>query len=250
LRRFAVLGLLALLLTACEMRTWLEIDLSDPAAGQVRVTVGFDQQLREMIEQAGGGGEILGQIESEAAREGWAAEPFVDGEIEGVVISQSFTSIAELDEVLGQAPSLGGNQGGSMVDGVSVTDTGDTIRFQGSIPGASGQEFEGVKVEEFLGSVVFDARVSVTFPGDVIDHNGELEGRTVTWRFFEDDLSGVEMFAEARKGAGVPWALIGGVGLGLLVAAVVWYRLRASTTPAVTSGAGPVETVPAPESRS
>jgi len=157
----------------------------------------------------------------------------VDDDIEGVTVTRTFSSVEELNEILAEAPSMGSELGegdDAIIEGISLVDTGDTIRFEGSIPSAAGEEIEGIDLDEALGVIDFDARVSVTFPGDVIEHNGELVGRTVTWRFFEDDLAGVEMFAEARKGGGVSAALLGGIALALLVAGVVIYRLRSGGT--------------------
>ncbi len=232
LRTPALLGLLLLLLTACEMRTWVDIDLTNPNAGEVVMTIGFDEQFRQFLEDAGGPGDIFGEIETRAG-EGWTVAPFADEGIEGVTMTRSFSSLDEMARVLQEAPDLGPNMDGAsapMVQGLSVVDTGSTIRFEGSIPSVGGEEFQGFNPEEALGIIDFDARVSVAFPGEVIEHNGELNGRTVTWRFFENDFTGVEMFAEAKKGGGISPVVIGAIVLALVVAGVVAYRVLGSRT--------------------
>lgn len=243
LRNLALLALLVLTLSACEMRTWLDIDISDSGAGEVIVTVGFDEQFRELLGEAGGAEDLFGEIESEAEAEGWTVTPFVDEDIEGITVTRSFSSIEELNEILNEAPTMAPGlegEGGPMVEGVTIVDTGDTIRFEGSIPGADPDDLEGVDLEEALGVIEFDARVAVTFPGDVTEHNGELVGRTVTWRFFDEDFAGVDMFAEARKGGGISGALIGAIALAAIIAAVVFYRLRGRPSAEPASAPGEV----------
>ena len=215
----------AVLLSACEVRTWVDIDLTDPEAGVVEFSIGFDEQLRDFVAESGEGGQIFSDIEGEAVADGWTVTPFVDGDVEGITVTRTFSSFEELHDALTEAPPLGGGEEGPALQGVSITDTGETIRFEGSIPGAEGQEVDGVAIEEVFGLLEFDARVSVTFPGEVIEHNGELVDRTVTWRLFEDDLSGVDMFAESRRGGGIPGILFGALALALVVAGVVAYRL-------------------------
>ncbi|WP_100445981.1 LppM family (lipo)protein [Glycomyces xiaoerkulensis] len=78
-----------------------------------------------------------------------------------------------------------------------------------------------------------DARflVSATFPGRVGDHNGELEGRTVTWRMTPGQ--DYELHAEAVKADG--WAYLW-AGLASLAAVLAllwlwqWFRIRKHST--------------------
>jgi hypothetical protein len=71
-----------------------------------------------------------------------------------------------------------------------------------------------------------DFLLAITFPGAVLEHNGELEDRTVTWDLddLEDESEG--LFAQSRIGGGFPWAIVGGVLLALLVAGAVVWRIR------------------------
>jgi hypothetical protein len=227
LHRYLLLLVAGLLLAGCEMRSWVDIDLSDLEAGSVVLTIGLDEQFRSVMEQAGEGADFFEGIEESAGEEGWEVARFVDGEIEGFTVTRRFTSLEEMISALESSPLEGGGAETPTVEGMSLTDSGDTIIFEGSVPSAGGDELEGVDPQQILGLITFDARVSVTFPGDVIEHNGELSGRTVTWRFYQDDLNGVEMYAEARKAGGVSWPVIVAAILALVVAGAVVYRVRA-----------------------
>lgn len=96
--------------------------------------------------------------------------------------------------------------------------------------------------------------VSVTFPGEVTEHNGELSGTTVTWATPIDQR--LEMSARgSATPAGPPILLIVGIGLVVLlviaavVAVLVFVRSRAKkaavaapeTAPTVPIVEGPAE---------
>jgi hypothetical protein len=230
------------------MRVWLDVNMASATAGEVTITMGFDEEFREMIEASGEGADIFSDLETEAADDGFNVEPFTDGEIEGVRVSRSFSSIEELNEILNESPSVSPSGDDAVVDEVRFTDNGDTILFEGSVPDASG-EFEGIDPSQAMDLIQFDARVSVTFPGDVSEHNGELSGRTVTWIFYEEDFEGIEMFAEARKaGGGISGVLIAAVLLVLVVVGAIVYRMVTSKkTDTVADPTIPVEPLPAVE---
>jgi len=117
-----------------------------------------------------------------------------------------------------------------IVDGTWSTEDTDT---EGMDPGALGAEFT----------------FSVTFPGEVTDHNGELseDGRTVTWNLF-DGPETLHAEGKAVAGSSFPvWILLVLVGL-LIVAAIVITAIvvrkraaatAAGTAPAVVSPAAP-----------
>ncbi|NTV40114.1 MAG: hypothetical protein HGA51_09215, partial [Demequinaceae bacterium] len=85
-----------------------------------------------------------------------------------------------------------------------------------------------------------ESKLSITFPGEVIDSNGTVDGRTVTWDLFTmtDPIhaTGNATGPGSGSGSGVPtWMLIGGaVALVVLVGAVVaviLVRRRGATEP-------------------
>ena len=174
--------------------------------------VGFDDQFRDAMEEFGGGTDLVGELEADAPGEGWEVERFEDGDIEGVVMTKEFSSLEELEELVEEGRLSGPQEG--LVGAVSFTDTGDTIRFEAEVP--EGSDFEGIDPAEMEGLFTYDARIRVTFPGEVIEHNGELEENTVTWSFDDPtSMAGAALFAEARKGSGSPVVAIVGVLLGL-----------------------------------
>ena len=223
IRRLIVLTSCVLLLAACEVRSYLDIDMSELSDGTVSVQLGFDQQFRDAMEEFGGGTDLLGELESDAPGEGWEVERFEDGEIEGVTLNKQFSSLEELQTIVEEGRVSGPQEG--LVGAVTFTDSGDTIRFEADVP--EGGDFEGFDPEQVEGLLTYDARIRVTFPGEVIDHNGELEDKTVTWSF--DDpaaMSGAELFAEANKATSSGVVIIIGLVLGLgVVALVVWLIL-------------------------
>jgi hypothetical protein len=113
----------------------------------------------------------------------------------------------------------------------------------------------------------FDVRVAVTFAGEVIEHNGELSGNTVTWAPAPGELTEMRAVAQASgpdRGGPVSDGLPGVtsvagsgmgllavlVGLGMLVLAgagvLVWWLSRRGSAPAPAGApaAAPVAAAP------
>ncbi|SBV25861.1 hypothetical protein GA0070620_1343 [Micromonospora krabiensis] len=94
--------------------------------------------------------------------------------------------------------------------------------------------------------------ISVTFPGRVLDSNGTVTGRSVTWKVDANQEKPTELRALAEApprpsasvvpgndGGGFPWLLaVGGAVILLLVAVVVVLLLRRSRPTAPAAGAG------------
>ncbi len=223
IRRLILLSAWALLLAACVVRSYLDIDMSGLPIGSVSVQVGFDQQFRDAMEEFGGGTDLLGELESDAPGEGWEVERFVDEEIEGVTLSKEFSSLEELQTIVEEGRISGPQEG--LVGAITFTDSGDIVRFEADVP--EGANLEGFDPEQVEGLLTYDARIRVTFPGEVIEHNGALEDNTVTWSF--DDpaaMGGAELFAEARKASSSVVLTVIGVVLGLgVIALVIWQIL-------------------------
>ena len=102
----------------------------------------------------------------------------------------------------------------------------------------------------------FDVQISVTFPGAVSEHNGELSGRTVTWKPVVGETNPINARGSAIDGGGdgLNIALIVGIGAAalLLIGLVLFFVLRGRKKPAAPAVAGyPTEgyagyTAPAP----
>lgn len=69
----------------------------------------------------------------------------------------------------------------------------------------------------------FDVSLSVTFPGEVIEHDGELDGQTVTWTPAMGETTEIHAIAE-EGGSGVPtwlWVALAVVGALVVIGLVV-----------------------------
>ncbi|MGQ0849940.1 MAG: LppM family (lipo)protein [Actinomycetota bacterium] len=217
--RLLILLVAAVLVGGCELRSHIDVRLSDGTAGTLSAELGFDAQLRRALATLGGGGDFVAGIERDAEDMGWDVTDFVDGEINGIRLKRDFASLEELNQILGQGLGSGPQEG--FVGGLAFIDQGDTIRFEASMP--SFQDLAGPMMG-LGGEMRVDARISVSFPGEVIDHNGELEGRRVTWTVAGPKQVGGEMFAEARKG-GVDWPVLAGAVLAVGVVGLAAWRL-------------------------
>lgn len=223
-RRFLLLLALVFVLAACEVRTHLLIDASDLSAGTVSAVVGFDEEFRNLMEESGGTGDIIAELESEAEGDGWETEPFVDGDIEGLTLTRGFSSVDELQNLM-ESGMLSEDWG---YTDISFTEEDGDFRFEAA-GGNPMSEFSGA--EEFSDLTEFltiDFQLAVNFPGPVDEHNGVLEDRTVTWKLDDLESDSGTLFGRSSIGGGFPWAIIGGVLLALVIAGVVVWRLRES----------------------
>lgn len=224
-RRFLLLASLTLALSACEVRTHLLIDAGDLSAGTITAEVGFDEEFRDLMDESGGEeGDVLGELESSAEEEGWEAESFVDGDIEGYRITREFSSLEELQELM--SSSMLSEEWG--YTDLSFTEENGDFVFEAS----GGNPMEEISGEEGFGEMsdflTIDFQIAVTFPGDVEEHNGVLEDRTVTWDLDDLESDDGTLFGRSSIGGGFPWAILGGLLLALVVAGAVIWRLRNS----------------------
>ncbi|MFW7414839.1 LppM family (lipo)protein [Demequina sp. SO4-18] len=87
------------------------------------------------------------------------------------------------------------------------------------------------------------ATMSITFPGDVSEHNGELDGNTVTWNLLEHSGE-VQARGSASADSGFPlWMILvlaAVVGIGAGIAGVLVVSSRRKSTDESQTGAAPV----------
>ncbi len=84
-----------------------------------------------------------------------------------------------------------------------------------------------------------ESKLSITFPGDVIEHNGTLEGKTVTWDLFTmtDPVHATAGATASGSGSSFPlWLLIGGgtalvALMGAAVVVILMRRRRGTSAP-------------------
>lgn len=65
----------------------------------------------------------------------------------------------------------------------------------------------------------FDMSVSITFPGEVTEHNGELSGNTVTWTPVVGEVNEIRAVASESSSSGISTGLL--VAIGALVVAAL-----------------------------
>jgi hypothetical protein len=126
---------------------------------------------------------------------------------------------------------------------LSITREGDRFVVTGSVNLSDGDPASGgPDVSQILGTA--DITLSLTFPGDVVDTNGRVAGRTVTWQPQVGQENPINAVALASGGLDLRWV---GVGLVLVLGlvalgAVLALRGRAS----VERAAGPDTVLPGP----
>lgn len=141
--------------------------------------------------------DVLDQMESEGSFEdieGGTVEPYDDGDYVGTQVTFEAQPLSELEQ----------------------QDAGFTITREGDEFVVGGEFDTGEEDMSMLSGA--DLTLAVTFPGTVTEHNGTLEGTTVTW-----DLLTMTEPLNARggvsAGASIPWLWIGVAAAVLLVAA-------------------------------
>ncbi|MGH2591725.1 MAG: LppM family (lipo)protein, partial [Actinomycetota bacterium] len=166
--RVAAIGALALLLSACLK---LDIDLQVQADNTVSggIIFGVDKQLLELT--GGSVEDILGTsapIPEDV--EGVTTEPFEDDTFVGQQFSFEGVPLEEFSS-------------GDLV----ITREGEVFRVSGALDLSSGLDgatgLSGLtgpfSPEELLQGA--EMQVRMTFPGEVTESNGEVDGNTVTW---------------------------------------------------------------------
>lgn len=100
----------------------------------------------------------------------------------------------------------------------TITRNDDVFELTGPAPGVE-------SAEEFADA---ETTLTVTFPGKVLESNGEVKGNTVTWNLLTQ-TEDLEATAKATKESSLPLILIivGAVVLLLVVAAAIVITLRA-----------------------
>ena len=139
----------------------------------------------------------------------------------------------EQDDYVGTRFSLAGTpidalNGGGSEGALTLTRAGDEYDFTGTLDFTPDSEpTPGEEVDGDPGDA--DIAVSIAFPGEVLEHNGELQGTSVTWT---TTLEGsVDMHARASAVPSGPpawlWAIAAGAALLIALAViVVVIRLR------------------------
>jgi hypothetical protein len=161
------------------------------------------------------------------APEGVTQEPYEDDEFQGTRLVLDGVALDEFDF--------------SDDETLSIVHEGDEYQVNGVLDITGAEELGDLSGEEqelidgFADSM--DVRVAITFPGSVIEHNGELEGRTVTWTPEFGETLDIQARAEDSGGSSFPWWIAGVVAA--LVAVVVLVLLLALRRRSAGSTAAP-----------
>jgi len=234
-RRVLLAGVLAaacLMLSGClKIDISLTVNRDDTVSGSI--ILGIDKRV------AG----LTGQTEEQLARSmmensqlprGARNEPYSDDTFVGARVVYDKVPLADF------------NAGSSDPDGLRITHVDGRYRVTGVID-LSEVDFSNPAISNFADT--FQARIAITMPGKVLEHNGTLDGRTVTWNPKPGDR--LEMLAVSEE-AGLfgwttdRWLLVGGVAVTccllvtLVLAGLIFWMLRRSRRSA------PVDDAPVP----
>lgn len=223
-----VLGLL--LLSGCfKVDADFTVNSDETVDGTMIVAVEQDF-LDAMGELGGEDSEDL--VNPEDLPEGAEVEEYDEGGYVGQKVT--FEGVT-LDEMM-----AGMDGGDAAADEWALTHEGDEFVFEGTFDMTSEGDDE-IDMSAMLEGA--EISVSMTFPGEVTESNGEVDGNTVTW---EPEIGEVnEMRAVAADEAGFPVAaVVGGVIGAAMLAALAFFLLRGrrsgspATTPAVDPSPG------------
>ena len=221
--RTAAALVLALALSGCLK---MDIDLTlegDQADGSMIVGVS-----RALLDMSGESIEdILADIGiEEDIPEGATVRPYEDDVYVGQEYVLSGVDIAELTDE----------------EGLSITHDAEAGTYD--VSGAMDMTDIGT---EAAGLGDFDISVSITFPGEVTDHNGTLDGRTVTWTPVLGETNEIRATARDGSGSDVPARLLIAIAVAVVavLAGLAYFLTRRNRATQETPGAAADEGPPA-----
>ena len=208
--RVAMVAALALLLTGClKLDMDLQIQSDDTVNGAIVFAVSKD-----VLELTGGSAEDLlgGETPFPSDVEGVTTEEYDDGEFAGQQFNFDGVPISQFAADPEDPESL------------SIVREGDTFVVSGALDlsqglsGATG----ATGAEQFLESA--EIRIAITFPGEVTESNGEVDGNTVSWAPEFGERVDIQATGSAIASGGdsntLLYVLIG-VGAVLLIAIII-----------------------------
>ena len=197
--RLLAVGVMGLLLSGCiKLNMDLKINSNDTVSGTM--IFAFDKQLLAATGQSAG--DVLGSggpIPSSAP--GVTMKPYADDKFTG----QEFT----FDSV----PLSQFNTG--QADSFNIVREGDVFKVSGVLDLSTDATGGSTPMDPALQQAMStaDIRVTITFPGDVVEANGEVSGNSVTWKPKMGERLDMQATGKATGG--------GSLGVILLIAAAV-----------------------------
>jgi hypothetical protein len=237
-RSLLLVGAFVLLITGCRAEANIALDVEEDGSGAVTAEFGVDEELMELLSQAGSGPEEMFDF----IPEGENVETRVDGDMTFYAISQPFADTEELDEVLADLEDTDsqfadvelvvGDDGGATLDATLIAP--DTAEAADSLGGGALD----------IGDDVFSARFFASLPGTVEESNADevlADGR-LAWDIpFEGGEVDIHVVTTG-DGSGLPVGAIIALVAGILLIAggAIWAaRRRRSSHDALAATAVP-----------
>ncbi|GMQ92724.1 MAG: hypothetical protein BMS9Abin12_0201 [Acidimicrobiia bacterium] len=208
---------LALLLSACRIESNILLDISEDGSAVIGAEIGFDEEMLDLVGQAGGDpADILGEL-PDLGGEGVEPTTRVEGDMTYFGATTKVDNLSTYDfgglqgETFSQFSYEFDDSSATLAAKVDATGIGDLAG--GDLP---------IDPSEITGDI-FSARVLLTMPGTVTEHNADevLSDGTLVWNL---PFTGTkDIFATSTFGGsgfnGI-WLVIGGILIVGIIAAV------------------------------
>jgi hypothetical protein len=167
-RSLAMFAGLTVLLAGClKLDMAITISPDDTVDGEMVFAV--NKQLLELTGQ--NLDDVLGDATVPSDVEGATQEPYEDEDFVGTQVTFEDVALSDLSE-------------GSDPDALTIVRTGDTYEVDGVMDlSTDDADLQGNPFEDQI-TQAFDTaelRIAITFPGEVLETNGQVDGTTVTW---------------------------------------------------------------------
>ncbi len=226
--RIGILGLLAVLMSACLK---LDMNLQVSADNTVSGTIVFAIQ-KQILELAGGSvDDLLGEAPLPSDAPGVTVTDYEDDTFAGKQFSFDSVPIEQFS--------------GDTEDELKITREGDVFHVSGTLDlssalsGATG--VSGFDPSTFLQGA--ELKIQIAFPGEVTDSNGQVDGNTVTWVPEIGERLDIRATASAVEGGSsssmILWIVIGVAVAVLIIVILVLLSRRNRPKPAPAEGATP-----------
>lgn len=195
----------AVLLSGCfKIDMQLEINADDTVDGSM--IMALDKEARDSMESMGEGSDDMSFSEEDLAELGPDAEvsPYEDEKFVGEKVTFQGVTVEALNK------SFQEDDGEESSDEFELVHEDGQYRFsgqldmsdltgEGSSEGAGDEDLEGF--EEMAKMMLRDAemKISVTFPGDIVETNGVVDGKTVSWDLMDTEEPVATLTAVAEE---------------------------------------------------
>lgn len=255
--RVLMVAAMALVLSGCTMRAIIGIDVNEDETGTFRMSVAYDEEMRELLEQdleepvdwtdpASFEGDDSPAAFLDEIPEGATVEPYTEDGFEGFTVAYDFDSLAELEEFLAETETEGEEAFPFRL--TSDGEGGFEFTTEGEVfEGADLSEDEtGMLPPEMLADL-FDIQIHLDLPGEVTSTNADetTDDGVMVWKI--DPLADEPAIPAATSqvtggGGSLLWLLLG-VAAVVAVAGVLITRRRGTETALVEDETPAEETV-------